>query len=89
MSQWIIIMLMAIVVLAVFFLTVMVIDGNRFHTLEYRVETSKVTREHNFVVFSDLHNKEYGKNNEKQELDSLFKIQLLFFIGIKELLSQY
>ena len=65
MTQAILIWGIIIIALALFFITVMLIDGNRFHTVEYRVETSKVTREHNFVVLSDLHNKEYGKNNKK------------------------
>ena len=65
MSQWIIIMLIVIAVLAVFFLTVMVIDGNRFHVVNYEIVSPKIKNEHSFVVLSDLHNKEYGKNNEK------------------------
>ena len=65
MSQWIIIMLVVIAVMAVFFLTVMVIDGNRFHVVKYEMFSSKIKNEHSFVVLSDLHNKEYGKNNEK------------------------
>ena len=65
MSQWIIIMLVVIAIMAVFFLTVMVIDGNRFHVVKYEIFSSKIKNEHSFVVLSDLHNKEYGKNNEK------------------------
>ncbi len=73
MTQWIGIVLLVIVVLAVFFLTVMVIDGNRFHVVEYRLHTDKIKKEHHFVVLSDLHNKTYGEKNRKllEEIDKL------------------
>lgn len=65
MAQWIIYALAVIAVLAVFFLTVMIIDGNRFYVAEYQLYSHKVRKEHRFVVLSDLHNKSYGKKNEK------------------------
>lgn len=65
MTQWIMIALIVIAVLAVFFLTVMIIDGNRFHVVKYQLYSDKIKEEHHYVVLSDLHNKSYGKKNEK------------------------
>lgn len=65
MTNWIFTTLIILVILAVFFVIVMVIDGNRFHVVKYQLDSCKVKREHNYVVLSDLHNKSYGKNNEK------------------------
>ena len=65
MSKGIIILLSIILALALFFIVVMVIDGNRFRVVKYELVSSKIKKEHAFVVLSDLHNKEYGKNNEK------------------------
>lgn len=73
MAQWIIYALAVIAVLAVFFLTVMVIDGNRFHVVEYQLYSHKVKKEHRFVVLSDLHNKSYGEKNKKL-LESIDKL---------------
>lgn len=41
------------------------VDSNRFHTVSYHVGTKKVDRPFHFVFLSDLHNKCYGKQNEK------------------------
>ena len=73
MSQGILIFLIIILALALFFISVMLIDGNRFHTVEYRITTPKVTKEHKFVVLADLHNKVYGKENAKllKKIDDL------------------
>lgn len=60
-----IIALMVIAVLAVFFLTVMIIDGNRFHVVKYQLYSNKIKKEHHYVILSDLHNKSYGEKNEK------------------------
>ena len=73
MTKGIIILISIIVILALFFITVMIIDGNRFHTVEYTIRSPKISKEHNFVVLSDLHNKVYGKNNDKliRKIDKL------------------
>ena len=73
MTQWIMVTLLVMAVLAVFFLTVMVIDGNRFHVVEYRLNSDKIKKEHHFVVLSDLHNKSYGEKNRKllERIDKL------------------
>ena len=65
MSQVVFYILIIIAALAIFFITVMIIDGNRFHTVEYYVSTPKVEKEHSYVVLADLHNKVYGENNTK------------------------
>ncbi|MBO5208641.1 MAG: metallophosphoesterase [Lachnospiraceae bacterium] len=48
-----------------FFLLVMCYDCNRFVNVEYEVQSEKLTKEYNFVLLSDLHNKSFGKDNEK------------------------
>ena len=65
MTQWIMTALAAIAVLIVFFLIVMIVDGNRFHIVKYQLYSNKVNEEHKYVVLSDLHNKSYGEKNEK------------------------
>ena len=40
-------------------------DCNRFVTVEYEVESDKVTRPCKFILLSDLHNKSYGKDHER------------------------
>lgn len=65
MAQGYMTILIIVAILAVFFLAVMIIDGNRFHVVEYQLYSSKVKKEHRYVVLSDLHNKSYGEKNSK------------------------
>ena len=65
MKQWFVAILIIIVILAVFFIAVMIIDGNRFRVVNYTLDSNKIQKEHRYVVLSDLHNKSYGKNNER------------------------
>lgn len=58
-----VLILLCIVVL--FFVCVICIDLNRFVVKKYKVVTDKIKQRHKFVVLSDLHGKEYGKDNEK------------------------
>ncbi len=60
-------------VIILFFLLVMMIDGNRFKTREYRIENKHLSKECKVVVLSDLHNKQYGKENQKliQAIDDM------------------
>lgn len=74
MGQWMILLLVLIVGVALFFLIVCIIDGNRFHVVEYHLRDKRIKREHTFVVMSDLHNKSYGKHNEKL-LEKIEKLQ--------------
>lgn len=62
MLEWIIGVLIAVVI---FFVIVMIIDGNRFVTREYTLTTDKIEKEYTLVVLADLHNKRYGTDNEK------------------------
>ncbi len=57
--------LTAIAILAVFFLVVMLIDGNRFVIREYTLESDKIKDTIELVMMADLHNKQYGKENRK------------------------
>ena len=63
--QWIKILLLIIAVFAMFFLTIMIIDGNRFRIVRYHLSSHKIKKKHHYVVLSDLHNKSYGKKNER------------------------
>ena len=65
MTQWIMILLTVMAILVLFFVTVMIIDGNRFHVVKYHLDSDKIKKEHRYAVLSDLHNKSYGKENEK------------------------
>lgn len=48
-----------------FFLAVMAIDCNRFITVNYELKSKKIAKECTFVLLSDLHNKSFGKDNER------------------------
>ncbi len=61
---WKIILVIAAVVFAALML-VGIIDGNRFVVVKERFELPKLKKGCRFVMISDLHNKIYGKNNEK------------------------
>lgn len=57
--------LIAIAVAIAFFLVVMAIDCHRFVVREYVCESDKLHKNGKIVMLSDLHNKSFGKNNEK------------------------
>ena len=59
------IILVFIAVAVVFFLIVMAIDCHRFVIKEYTCSSHKIYQEGKIVLLSDLHNKFFGKNNEK------------------------
>lgn len=48
---------------AVWFLIVILRDSNRFVTVTYRISSPKLKRTCKAVMLSDLHDKEYGKDN--------------------------
>ncbi|MBD5396169.1 MAG: hypothetical protein HDR71_18360 [Lachnospiraceae bacterium] len=54
-----------IAVLALFFIIVMIIDCNRFIIREYTCASDKLHKDGRFILLSDLHNKSFGKNNDK------------------------
>ena len=40
-------------------------DSNRFVTVEYQIRCRNLKKKYCFILLSDLHNKRYGKHNEK------------------------
>ena len=54
-----------IIIMGIFFLCVGLIDGNRFKVIEETLQLEKISKDFRFVLLSDLHNKVYGKKNEK------------------------
>lgn len=59
------VILTVIIILTCFFLLVMYCDCNRFVTVEYEIESPKITKECKFVLLSDLHNKSFGEQNQR------------------------
>lgn len=59
------ILIIAAVIVAVFFLIVMVIDGNHFVIREYQCSDGRIGKSFCAVLLSDLHSKSYGKGNQK------------------------
>jgi len=59
------IVLVVILVLAIFFLIVDIIDINRFVVKEYEVKSDKLNKEIKIAFLSDLHNRQFGKENRK------------------------
>ena len=58
--------LLAIIgILILFFVVIMIVDGNRFVVKTYKIITDKTKHSHRLIVLADLHGKEYGENNEK------------------------
>ena len=54
-----------LLLLAVFFLTVMYIDNHRFVVRRYRFADRRIKKGLTAVFVADLHEKDYGNNNEK------------------------
>ncbi len=52
-------------IIALFFVIVMIVDGNRFVIREYTIESDKIKDGIDLVVLADLHNKQYGAENAK------------------------
>lgn len=52
-------------VLALICLWVLLYDSNRFVVARYRMEDARIKKSCRFVVLADLHNKQYGRNNER------------------------
>ena len=48
-----------------FNLIMMMIDSNRLVTRQYRIVSSKLRRRHRFVYLTDLHGKQFGKDDAK------------------------
>lgn len=52
-------------IIALVLLWVMLYDSNRFVTRQYTVSDSRIKKQCRAVVLADLHNKRYGRNNER------------------------
>lgn len=59
------ILLCVTAVLAVFFLTVMALDCNRFVIRKYKCQAGKIRKDVRAILLSDLHNKSFGKGNSR------------------------
>ena len=57
--------LIILLMLALFFTGIMIYDVNRFATVKYKLTSPKLKKAYRFVLLSDLHNKQFGKENEK------------------------
>ena len=57
--------IVGIVAVIVCLLLIVILDSNRFHTVSYELESETVASDFHFLFLSDLHNKSYGKDNEK------------------------
>ena len=65
-----------IILIAILILTavgILIADSNRFVVKEYTLISDKISKPHDFLFISDLHCKEYGKDNERlfKAIDSL------------------
>ena len=65
MTDWFLIFGCTALGLACFFLVVMLIDGNRFKAVSYELYSRKIKEPYRFVLLADLHDRCYGKGNEK------------------------
>ena len=54
-----------LVCLVVIMAGIMIYDSNRFHKVTYEIVSDRIGEEFRFVFLSDLHNKQYGRENEK------------------------
>lgn len=65
------IILVIVCLLIILVVNVAVYDTNRFVVKEYTYKTSKIDKDADFLFVSDLHSKEYGKNNSRlfEEID--------------------
>lgn len=59
------VILSCLAILAIFFLLVMAVDCNRFVVRTYRCRMRKLKKDGRAVLLSDLHNKSFGKGNER------------------------
>lgn len=54
-----------VIIAAILLLIVIIRDSTRFVTVNYRIPCRGLKREYRFVMLSDLHNKQFGRKNEK------------------------
>lgn len=58
-------LILAFLFVIVFLFIDLIIDLNRFVVVSYDIETTKNIKPFSFVLLSDLHNKQYGNNNQR------------------------
>lgn len=58
-------MISVILLVAIYGITVVIRDMNRFVVVPYEIRSKKIKEKYTFVMLSDLHNKSYGRRNEK------------------------
>lgn len=82
----IVLILLIVLILFAAMFAVGIIDGNRFVTVKEEFELPGLSKECRFVMISDLHNKVYGKQNEKV-IDAVKKINPDFVIVAGDLVT--
>ena len=82
----IVLILLILLILFAAMFAVGIIDGNRFVTVKEEFELPGLSKECRFVLISDLHNKVYGKQNEKV-IDAVKKINPDFVIVAGDLVT--
>lgn len=58
-------LLLVLAAIVLFFVCVMIIDSKRFVVRTYTVQSAKIHTDRTLVFLTDLHNRTYGKKNEK------------------------
>lgn len=56
---------MGVVIIGLILLWICIYDGNRFVVVRYEIKSPKLKGSYRAVVLSDLHNKQFGKGNER------------------------
>lgn len=59
------ILITVLAALALVLAGLIIYDSNRFCVVDYEIESPKIKKDFHFLFLSDLHNKQYGKDNEK------------------------
>jgi len=57
--------LIIIIILALILLVVDIFDINRFIIAKYEISSDKINKDAKLVILADMHNKEYGKDNQR------------------------
>jgi predicted MPP superfamily phosphohydrolase len=57
-------LLLGLIVVVVVILWLMLVDSNRFVVVHYHIDSPKIHKNYRCVVLSDLHNKQFGRDNQ-------------------------
>lgn len=63
-----------VIAAAIFCIIIIIADSNRFVVAEHIITSAKIRKPYTFVLLSDLHNKSYGKDNERL-MEAIDRIQ--------------